>query len=65
MRFTEPVVEVNPETPNIVVVCEVTASTVPPSVAVEVAVKPVPVIVAVKEPSGKPVGLNDWITGAG
>ena len=40
-------------------------SGVPPRVAFDCAVKPVPVIVAVKEPRGKAAGLSDAIAGAG
>ena len=65
MRLTEPVVEVKPETPSAIAVCEVILSGVPPNDAVDVAVKPVPATVAVKEPSGNVAGFSDWITGAG
>ena len=59
------VVEVKPETPSAIAVCEVILSGVPPNDAVDVAVKPVPATVAVKEPSGNVAGFSDWITGAG
>lgn len=51
IRFTVPVVAAKPETASDVAVAPVTMSGVPPSVAVDSAVKPVPVTVAVKDPS--------------
>ena len=54
-----PVVEANPDTESDVAVCAVTISGVPPRVAVDCAVKPVPEIVAVKDPSGNAEGVSD------
>jgi hypothetical protein len=63
IRLFKPDVPANPDTERDFGDCAPMMSGVPSSEAVHCAVKPVPVIVAVKVPRGSGDGVKVWITG--